>query len=73
MIRRLLGAIVAGAVLMLAPTVVDVDGSGSSPIRLSGACGQATGCITNPDALCSTHNGNERGYECLSGCQNTEA
>lgn len=73
MFRKFFGAVGVGAVLALAPVAVDVETSDRGPVRLNGACGQATGCTVNPNALCSTHNGNERGYECLSGCGNNEA
>ncbi len=70
--KKLLGVIGAGFFLALAPVAVDVDTSGRAVVRLDGACGQATGCTINTNALCSMHNGNERGYECRTGCENTE-
>lgn len=71
--KKMFGLFAASAVLALAPVTVDVTAADMADvIRLTPACGQATGCIEEPRGLCSTHNGNERGYICHSGCEDPE-
>ena len=67
--KKAFGFLAAGALLVMAPVTVDVTAADMADvIRLTPACGQATGCMEEPKGLCSTHNGNERGYICHSGC-----
>ena len=69
--KKMFGCFAAAALLTLAPVTVNVTPEKMADvIRLAPACAQATGCIEEPRGLCSTHNGNERGYICHSGCEN---
>lgn len=67
--KKTLGFLTAGALLVMAPITVDVTAKDMADvIRLTPACGQATGCWYNPLGLCSTHNGDVMGYVCHTGC-----
>jgi hypothetical protein len=75
-INKLLSAGAVAAALAFVPLTVSVQEGDSSAggnllpaVRLAEACSQATSCKRRADYLCSTHNGNEEGWECATGCE----
>jgi hypothetical protein len=65
--RTLASLAVAALVAAFGPFTLNTSQAGPL-VRLSGACAQATECITQLNRICSTFHNDYKDYACSKGC-----